>query len=62
MQPFKCPEDGGKGAGADEGRVLEALLFSIQSPGIGRLGPGLLGGHELRLDFQNPMDSGLVLC
>lgn len=27
---------------------------------IGRPGPGLLGGHGLKLDLQNPMDSGLV--
>lgn len=28
VQSFECPKDGGKGAAADEGRVLEALLFS----------------------------------
>lgn len=62
VQPFKYTKDGGKGAAPDEGRVLEALLFSIYFPDIGRLDPGLLGGHELKLDFQNTVDSGLVLC
>lgn len=28
--------------------------------GIGRPGPGLLGGPELRMDLQNPVDFGFV--
>lgn len=69
MATFNCPKGGGERAVPDGGRIVEGMSCGripvLHTPQIewepqGSQALGCWVRHELRLDLQNPMNSGLV--